>query len=278
MSQYSEFFLNSPSSTVQLEMLMISHPSFSQDFRIVRNSVSSITLNGLGDGGVNLFNPSDTDVAQGQTVNPNGTISANASYTASGYVPLVPGTTYTRGDTVGFYAYYDQDRNFLSQYQDNTTGTATFTVPEGVSYGRFSILNTQYSTFRIVRGSTLLAHSAYGAADFTYYPLRITGNGTRENLDFGIRIDLGDLGELLPQELDRVSGDSAYDVLPTVKYWTYRSDDLTAPLFGPLVLEVKNINFNREGASMDAKAPSLNVSRTGERYTTNRFPMLRGFI
>ncbi len=278
MSAYSEFFLNSPSSTVQLELIKISHPSFSQDYRIVRNAVNGVTVGGLGSGGINLFNPSDPDVVSGKYVHPAGTLSTNSSYKASGYVPLVPGTTYTRGSTVSFYAYYDQDKNVLSQYRDNTVGTATFTVPEGVAYGRFSITNSQYPTFRIVQGTTLVAHTDWGEAPFAYYPLRIVGNGTRENLDFGIRIDLGDLGEILPQELDRISSDLAYGKLPTVEYWTYRSDDLTAPLYGPLVLEVKNINFAREGASMDAKAPSLNVSRTGERYKTSRFPMLRGFL
>jgi hypothetical protein len=278
MSAYSEFFLNSPSSIVQLELLMISHPSFTQDYRIVRNAVNGVTVEGLGSAGINLFNPSDPDVVTGKYVHPNGSLSTNASYTASGYVPLVPGTTYTRHATVSFYAYYDQDQNFLSEYQDNTVGTATFTVPEGVAYGRFSIINSHLSTFRIVRGTSAGDPVDYGEAPFTYYPLRIVGNGTRENLDFGIRIDLGDLGEVLPLELDNIATDLTYGTLPVIRYWTYRSDDLTTPLYGPLVLEAKNVNFTREGATLDAKAPSLNVNRTGERYKTSRFPMLRGFL
>jgi len=277
MSAYTEFFLNSPSSIVQLELLLISHPSFSQDYRIVRNAVNGITVGGLGSGGVNLFNPADPDVVEDYYVYPSGVLSANSSYWASGYVPLVPGTTYTRS-FVSFYAYYDQDKNFLSEYRDNTVGSATFTVPEGVAYGRFSINNSSYPTFRIVRGTSAGDPIAWGEADFAYYPLRIVGNGTRENLDFGIRIDVGDLGEVLPAELDRIATDLTYGKLPTVRYWTYRSDDLTTPLYGPLVLEVKNINFTRLGATLDAKAPSLNVNRTGERYKTSRFPMLRGFL
>ena len=65
---------------------------------------------------------------------------------------------------------------------------------------------------------------------------------------------------------------------PRVVYRTYRSDDLTRPLFGPIVLEVDSFAFNREGSTFTAKAPSLNINKTGELYRLERFPMLRGFL
>ncbi|MBN46212.1 MAG: hypothetical protein CMH23_07030 [Methylophaga sp.] len=166
MSEYSEFFLNSSSSVVQLELLEISHPNFTKTYRIVRNAVNGVTVT-LEDASVETFD---------------------------------------------------------------------------------------------------------------YYPLRITGTETRENLDFSLRIDLGDLGEVLPPELDAVSSAGGFETKPIVKYRTYRSDDLNAPLFGPLVLEVKSFSFNREGSTFEAKAPSLNVNKTGELYKIDRFPMLRGFL
>lgn len=166
MSRYSEFFLSSRSSVVQLETLEVTHSSFSTVYRVVRNAVNGITVT----------------------------------------------------------------------LEDNTS------------------------------------------ADFTYYPLRITGVGLRDNLDFGLRIDLGDLGEVLPLEVDRVASDGAYSEKPRVVYRTYRSDDLTAPLYGPLILEVRSFSFSRDGATFEAKAPSLNTNATGELYKLDRFPMLRGFL
>lgn len=166
MSDYSEFFLSSKSSVIQLDLLEISHPDFTQTYRIVRNAVNGVT----------------------------------------------------------------------------------------VTLEDLSI------------------------EDFTYYPLRIVGVGNREDLDFGLRIDLGDLGEVLPTELDEISSNDGFGTKPTIVYRTYRSDDLTAPLFGPLYLEVDNFNFNRNGSSFQAKAPSLNVNETGELYKLARFPMLRGFL
>lgn len=114
--------------------------------------------------------------------------------------------------------------------------------------------------------------------DFTYYPLKITPLGSLDNLDQSIRIDLGDLGEVLPLELDAVSSALGFTEKPVVKYRIYRSDDLTEPLLGPILLQIDSFTFSREGSSFEAKAPSLNINRTGEIYKLARFPMLRGFL
>lgn len=163
---YAEFFLNSRSSVVQLELMEISHPNFTKVYRIVRNAVKGTTV----------------------------------------------------------------------------------TLETGAS------------------------------ASFDYYPMRIENNGSRDDLDQSFTITLGDLGEVLPKELDSVASAHAFDVKPVVTYRTYRSDDLTRPLFGPVLLEVESFAFNREGSTFTAKAPSLNINKTGELYKLERFPMLRGFL
>lgn len=137
------------------------------------------------------------------------------------------------------------------------------------------------ATYRIVRnaarGVTVTLEDA-STETFDYYPLRIAPLGSRDDLDQALRIDLGDVGEVLPVELDAVMAADGRATKPTIKYRVYRSDDLTQPLFGPLLLEVTSISFSPEGASFEAKAPSLNVSRTGELYRLERFPMLRGVL
>lgn len=135
--------------------------------------------------------------------------------------------------------------------------------------------------YRIVRnavqGVTVTLENA-SSATFDYYPLAIENAGVRDDLDQAITINLGDLGEVLPKELDEISSNNGFGTKPTVVYRTYRSDDLTRPLFGPVLLEVTSFAFNREGSTFEAKAPSLNVNKTGERYKLDRFPMLRGFL
>jgi hypothetical protein len=166
MSAYSEFFLNSRSSVVQLELLEISHSKFTKVYRVVRNSMNGVTV----------------------------------------------------------------------------------TLETGAQ------------------------------ATFDYYPLRIENSGAKDDLDQSFNITLGDLGEVLPKELDNVASLNGFSEKPRVVYRTYRSDDLTRPLFGPIVLEVESFAFNREGSSFTAKAPSLNINKTGEVYRLERFPMLRGFL
>lgn len=166
MTTYTEFFLKSRSSVVQLETLEISHPNFTKIYRIVRNAVEGVTVT-LETGRIVLFN---------------------------------------------------------------------------------------------------------------YYPLQIENAGIRDDLDQAIKINLGDLGAVLPKELDEVSSRNGFGIKPIVVYRTYRSDDLSRPLFGPVTLEVSSFAFNREGSTFEAKAPSLNINKTGETYKLDRFKMLRGFL
>lgn len=135
--------------------------------------------------------------------------------------------------------------------------------------------------FRVVRnkmdGLTATLETA-ATVSFSYYPMRIEKKSLEDDLDYGVTIELGDLGELVPTELDSVEDENNFAIKPTLKYRLFRSDDLSAPMFGPILLEVTEFSFNKTGVRFDAHAPLLNVSRTGEIYTIDRFPMLRGFL
>ena len=115
-------------------------------------------------------------------------------------------------------------------------------------------------------------------AEFSWYPLEITQLADMADLDTGIRIDFGDLGEVLPRELDAVAEADAFDEKPSVVYRVYRSQDLTTPMIGPVNLEATTFAFTDEGASFEASAPYVNRNRTGETYNLTRFPMLRGLV
>lgn len=144
--------------------------------------------------------------------------------------------------------------------------------------GRYECLSISHpsfsKTYNIVRNARLGITAE--SIDYEYYPLQITSMGARPNLESGFKIVLGDLGETLPTELDRVATDDAYFTKPVVIWRTYRSDDLTQPLQGPLTLEISNFAFDGESCSFEAKAPSVNNNRTGEIYSSTRFPMLKG--
>lgn len=136
-------------------------------------------------------------------------------------------------------------------------------------------------TYRIVRNAVAgvtVTHEDASVKNYVYYPARIKANGAKDDLDSSIQIDLGDLGDTFPNEVDRIASANGFGTKPIVKYRTYRSDDLSQPLTGPLTLEVKQFSHNGDGLSFEASAPRANVNKTGETYSIDRFSMLRGFL
>lgn len=127
-------------------------------------------------------------------------------------------------------------------------------------------------------GVTVTLEDGGGEATFDWYPMAIQELTDSADLDNGIRISFGDLGEVLPLELDAVTEADLMGVKPTVIYRVYRSDDLSAPMIGPVVLEAGTFSFTAEGASFEAVAPYVNRNRTGETYNLTRFYTLRGFL
>lgn len=137
-------------------------------------------------------------------------------------------------------------------------------------------------TYRICGNSTedvVVTHEGgAGPFTYTYFPLQIRRLGTQNDLDQSLKIDLGDLGTVLPQEVDSVLSANKMLVKPVLKYRTYDHRNLTVPLFGPSVHEITSANFNRSGASFEASPPKLNVTRTGKLYIVEKFPMLIAFF
>lgn len=147
----------------------------------------------------------------------------------------------------------------------------------------FEISHPNFSkTYYVVRNATKgiqLTLETGSSVFFEYYPVEIENQSDIGDLDFSLKISFGDLGEIIPNELDRVSQAGGFGIKPTLIYRDYRSDDIGSPMNGPLRLEVKQFSFKDVGATFEAKAPSLNINRTGISYTTSgKFRTLRGFL
>lgn len=135
-----------------------------------------------------------------------------------------------------------------------------------------------YYLIRNAANGITVTHEDGIVVAYTYFPMRIRTKGARNNLDVMYEMDLGDLGEVFPQEMDTIATAGGFATKPTVKLRQYRSDDLTGPMFGPIVLEVKRVSHNEGGISFEASAPELNINKTGEVYHIDRFKGLRGFL
>lgn len=137
-------------------------------------------------------------------------------------------------------------------------------------------------TYYVVRNNTkgMLAYLEDEITEvyFEYYPIELRPQATRDDLDYGVEIEFGDLGEILPNEFDAIAASNGFDTKPTFKYRSYRSDDLAKPMFGPIELEIKDFEFNKGGVRFNAIARQANSHKTGIIYRVDDFPMMRNFL
>lgn len=136
-------------------------------------------------------------------------------------------------------------------------------------------------TYYVVRNAVLgvtVRHEDGSNRAYTYYPCKIEQNSDSDDLDAGYKITWGDLGEILPDEVDRVRTANGFLTKPKVIYRSYRSDNLLSVMYGPILLEIGAFAFNNEGSVFEANAPQLNVNSTGEIYDLVRFDALRGTL
>ncbi len=114
---------------------------------------------------------------------------------------------------------------------------------------------------------------------YEYVPLTIQKGSNSDDLDQEITIGVGDLGEDFPKELDAIRASVNYSkVRPTLNYREYNLSDLTKPQVTILGLEATDYEPKREGAVFVCRAKQMNLTKTGEIYTLDNTPTLRGFV
>ncbi|RAK50633.1 phage tail protein [Macrococcoides bohemicum] len=100
---------------------------------------------------INKFDKSK--VTSGYYVNPTtGALSANASYVASDFINVSGQTKVTKSNTNNLYAFYDVNKQFIS---NTNTNTNTVTVPANAAYIRISDSTTNINNTMLVYGDTL---------------------------------------------------------------------------------------------------------------------------
>ena len=140
---------------------------------IVDGQVTYSKTNFLSGERINLSNPSETEKGYfngaGDIYSPNG----NTSYTMSGYIPVTVGETYVficNLATNGL-AFYNTSKVGISKpaYTALTNNYRTITIPEGVSYVRFT--NNGTKSF-IAKGSTEIEYCDYDNFPVSYKDIK----------------------------------------------------------------------------------------------------------
>lgn len=136
-------------------------------------------------------------------------------------------------------------------------------------------------TYRIVQNHAdgiTVQHEDTFSYDYEYVPLTIQRGNNSDDLDQEITIGVGDLGEMFPKELDAARASQYSKVRPRLNYREYNLSDLTKPQVTILDLEVTDYEPKKEGAVFVCRAKQMNLTKTGEVYTLDNTPTLRGFV
>lgn len=115
--------------------------------------------------------------------------------------------------------------------------------PAAVRLQLLEISHPNIDTFRVVRnnikGPINVKHEDDEVVEYEHYPLRIEEIGSDNSLDQEIRITLGDLGQILPTQLDLISEANNMNTKPVLKYREYLSNS-----YGMLPLGLPNWLFD----------------------------------
>lgn len=106
------------------------------------------------------------------------------------------------------------------------------------------------------------------------FEIKLAGNEGTLDQRFQINIDTVDVEDEFREQLDLIPVDTTEKI--AIVYREYLSDDLTE-IQASATLQAESISYQKGGASISAVYPRLNVTRTGEIYSTRDIPMLRGF-
>lgn len=136
-------------------------------------------------------------------------------------------------------------------------------------------------SYRFVRNHTdgvRVRHENGTYYDYDYLPVTIQAGKTADSLEQSFTIGIGDVGEVMPYEIQRLRNGKHAHVRPTLNYRVYLSSDLTTPLNSVLGLEITDNQPQGQGAVFKCKAREVNATATGTKYTLDSYPTLRGFL
>lgn len=143
-----------------------------------------------------------------------------------------------------------------------------------LSHSLFS--KTYYLVRNYAPGGTVSAKLETGVTvTYEYVPATIKWASSTTNMDQSHKITIQDCNQIIQAEEARIPYDNTERI--QCKLRTYISDDLTTVADGPYELEIYDISYDKKGATFTAKPPNTNETGSGERYTIDRFPCLRGF-
>lgn len=135
--------------------------------------------------------------------------------------------------------------------------------------------------YRYVRNHTkgvTVIHEDGVSAFYEYAPLKIQRGKSNEKLSQTITVTVGDLGMIIPQEVDRLY-DSPHELEhPTLTYRSFLLSNLAEPFETARGLKITENTPQAEGAVFSAQQRTLNDKKSGRVFSLDKWKALRGFL
>lgn len=162
---------------------------------------------------------------------------------------------------------FEQYERLLNSQPENETYFETIII----SHSKIS--KTHYLVF----DSAPLAAKLITGEEVTFLPANISATNAQNSndLDQQASFTIGDENNELDDELDRIPLGDKEDII--VGYGVYVSTGLDAPAEF-IEYTVKAIPQKLGTFTLQCGAPNLNQNETGEVFSLDRFPMLRGAV
>ena len=166
--------------------------------------------------------------------------------------------------------------DYTSFFLDSSSGVVPLECVE-ISHPDFE------QPFRYVKNDVngvTVKHAVSGPnVEYVYQPMSIQRSTVTNALDQKLALTIGDVDDELIEAVISARLGENWNQRPQVKWRLYRDDDLSSPMVELQTLEVASLSKDGTGnCTFDAKAPELNSVKTGETYSLERFPLLRGMI
>lgn len=114
-----------------------------------------------------------------------------------------------------------------------------------------------------------------GGIWYEYKPMSIQRSNVSSDLDQKISVTIEDFDSAIFARFKNIDGNTLKK--PNLHFRIYRDDDLSTPLLEYHALEIVSVSKDGSGViTFDAQAPVLNSVKTGQVYTVEEYPLLRG--
>lgn len=162
---------------------------------------------------------------------------------------------------------------YALQYLDHSSG------PKGLIEA-IEVMHSKWdSPIRYINNSNMpimLTHEDGSSHPYSYAGITISRSTDSDTLEQELNFMFGDLGEIVPQLVDRFIKDEEIE-LPIVNYRAYWIGQYDKPVFIAKGLELDKITRDWQGANCQSKAPSLNDLGNGDIYNATDDPAMAGF-